>query len=312
MIITKNVLITWIIPIALFTSGLIGNTVGFIMFSKKNLEKCLTRNIYRTLALTNTAYVLYRIMITVSDFQIRLELISNISCQMMNYFDYTLGSLSAWILVYISVEKFISIQFNRIKLVRSNLFQYLVIISVFLFNFIYYTPLIIFHELKLLNDSVLNETIKICNASTLREENIMDIMDLLNSTILPFVLMIIATCLLIFTIIRVKIRFLKINSIERNRNLRKEIKFGITSILMNLNFFVLNIPVCIVYIIDGHHMEDESLVLKITNILFHASFCTNFYIFAIFNSTYRRELLLLFKLKKTRPRTSASISGNSS
>lgn len=284
--------------------GLIGNLTGLVVFSRRSLSKFPTRNIYRSLALFDTIYLVYRIIGEITtDNGISMYLISNAWCKILRYFRYSIGPISCWLLVYISIEKFITIQFPNFKLIKLVKFQNKVIGLIVLFNLIYYIPFFSYSTLIRIGSNESNFANKSqkhvekhqeaynCYFLELYQKKWLYMMDLINSALLPFFLMFIFSVLLIYTIFKSRLRILRLDSPLDRKRLRKDIKFAFTSILLNITFIALNLPVCIANLLtDVSEFSYKALLY-----LFYLSFCINFYVLFSFNSIFRKELCMLFK-----------------
>jgi hypothetical protein len=117
-------------------------------------------------------------------------------------------------------------------------------------------------------------------------------MDLINSTLIPFILMFIFSILLIYTIFKSRLRILRLNSAVDRKKLRKDIKFAFTSILLNVTFCIINLPVCVANLLN----DVSEYYYKLLLYLFFISFCINYYILFTFNSVFRKELFLMFNI----------------
>jgi hypothetical protein len=218
-----------------------------------------------------------------------------------------LAPISAWLLVYLSIQKFISIKVT-IGESKEN-FQKLIIFLILLYNLVYYSPILLLvhlvnqpgnNALDLNSTFYSNDTNQTastkyeCNFSILYQENTYSWMDLLNLTILPFSLMISFSLILLHTIFHSSTRISRINTVQDRNRLKKNIKFGISSILLNLFFVILHLPICIANFFFEFFHNYYDLILSI----YYSSYCINFYILFIFNSIFRKEVLLLFKSGK--------------
>jgi hypothetical protein len=68
-------------------------------------------------------------------------------------------------------------------------------------------------------------------------------MDLVNCVLGPFLLIILFSCLLIRANFKPRNRIHINNSVREHKSLKQDIKFAITSLLMNLFFILLQLPV---------------------------------------------------------------------
>lgn len=290
-----ELLLGYIIPMILIIFGLFGNIFSFIIFSRRSLSKFPTRNIYKTLAIADTIYLLFiSTELTIFyNFEISIRRMSNFSCKLTRYLSFSLGSISAWLLVYISINKFILIRYYNAKLVKQNWFQNLFITLIVAYNLIYYFPIGVLVSLKpMLNESV-NETTYRCEFNS-DEMQIINWMDLISFTLIPFSFMFVFSILIIYTIFRSRLRFLRLQSFHDRNKMKKDIKFAVSSILLNLFFILLNLPICISNILD---LDVKNYINDINFCFFLGNFCVNFYVLAFSNSIFRKQVLITLKLK---------------
>ncbi len=112
-------------------------------------------------------------------------------------------------------------------------------------------------------------------------------MYLIFNGIIPYFLMIFFTLWLCFTIFQSRRRT------EANRNIRKDVKFTITSISLNLAFVLLTLPVSIADFYSEIFVDNGYMFC---NLLFHSSYAINFYFLFAFNSVIRAEVFLIFRV----------------
>ena len=110
-------------------------------------------------------------------------------------------------------------------------------------------------------------------------------MDFVNATIFPFVSMFILSIALIFCLYRSRLR--------ANSGSRRDNRFAISAISLNIMFFVFNFPISIY-----GFMKIKSLILdQIMFTWFFSYFALGFYVQLIVNRDFRIEFLGLFNLK---------------
>lgn len=88
----------------------------------------------------------------------------------------------------------------------------------------------------------------ICYFTSRDNQIIITSLDLINNVLLPSLLMFFFSILLISSIFKSRRRVNLNNSERENDRLRKDIKFSISSLLMNLLFILLNLPIEIIQI----------------------------------------------------------------
>lgn len=279
---------------------MIGNTLGLIILSKKRMAKIGPIKMYIYLFSLDIIYLIKIFIdyISYNVFKVDLTLLSKYACKFMFYLNYSLDVGSPMLLVYISCEKLTSIKYpSKSDLLRKNKFQMMYFMVITIFNLILYLPVFynsdkitfFYHstESNETSDSI-SRNRTLCTFSNADFLQNLSFIDLLNRALIPFVLMIVFTSLLILTIQksrrRIKIRY----SINENRTFKRDLKFSVSSILMNIIYLVLNLPRSLFTIVIAQH-EPE---LLFTIYLFYLSFAVNFYVILVSNSIFRKEFVL--------------------
>ena len=165
----------------------------------------------------------------------------------------------------------------------------MIILVITFFNCLIYTQ--IFFLNKIYFHESLNKSI--CDPLYDMEfYNILNLIDLLNSTVIPYILMILTSIGLVYKIFKSRKR---IKSSLKNKLIKNnDTQFAITSISLNLFSMALNFPFCICVFLE---INSTSLVFLICNNLSYTSFSTQFFINYLSNSFFRIELFKLFRIK---------------
>lgn len=295
-----NSIFVWIVPLFLAIFGIVGNLFGFIIFSRKSLVKFPARNIYRALAIMDTFYLIhvkFQFYLYYNGLSIRL--LSDFSCKIVRYLNYSLAPISAWLLVYLSIYKFITIKFSHLTK-RINRVQSLTILMIIGYNLVIYLPVLIYVEIIEYHDedheqenATLNQSTGNyeCSFSKTNIENIFSVMDLLNLTILPFAFMLTFSILLISTIMKSRLRISRLSSTTDRNKLKRDIKFVFSCVLLNFIFIMLNLPISLANLAFESVQSYYDAILCI----YYTSYCINFYILFLFNSIFRKQVIL-FKI----------------
>jgi hypothetical protein len=119
------------------------------------------------------------------------------------------------------------------------------------------------------------------------------LMDLINSTLVPFCIMFISSLILGTFIFKSRLKMLNL-SLERDRvNLKRNIRFCLTILFLNFFFFVLNLPVALGNVLSI--ISSEPMIYHLFIYIFYFSYSVNFYILAVFNRIFKNELVALFR-----------------
>jgi hypothetical protein len=216
-------------------------------------------------------------------------------CKFYQFCNFALDALGAWCLVYISVEKFINIAFHSKRFIfkrTKNQIIFLILLCfftiIFNINVLFSVDILVFSD----NSSSSSFCFPIDNEQAL----ILAYMDLVKLIILPFSLMIIFSILLILSILKSRKRVNINDSIRERKRLFKDIRFSISLISMNLLFILLNLPLGILSFFTKDYLTFGELYVAFGYIYYLAS-SINFYLIFLTNSLFRKEFLILFKIK---------------
>ena len=212
---------------------------------------------------------------------------------------YSVPPISAYILVAISIDRWLAISKPTILLFRrKRSFQIGVCIGIIVANFAYNGQL--FFSYLALDYLDPNATVPIC---LIPFEKTLQIMDLINSTMIPFVLMIVSTTLTIKSVFdsRKKMSGSTIlNKVNLNNSGRKrDIKFSITSITFNISFLILNFPFVLSSLIPNNILSlYQTLSLySFFSLLTYLNHGTVFFINYSINSMFIEEFDILFNIR---------------
>jgi hypothetical protein len=287
--------------------GILGNILAFVVFSRKKFQNTIFSTYFRALLVVDTIGLLY---LTIEKFlwfeyHINLRDFNVILCRITMPFAYSIPAISAYITVMISFDRWLTIAKPTVLLIRKKRkFQIIVCITIIITTFLYNGQLFF---------SYIVPTKDNWQDCTIINENLLSTMDLINTTILPFTLMLLFTLLTINAVFvsRRRIR----NNILNNRvatannqilssvdfSRKRDIRFVITSILLNIIFLVLNAPHTTFYFVMRNINNKFFLsTFDIRCILFllYLNHASVFFINAAVNTQFKEELSKLYLEKK--------------
>jgi hypothetical protein len=212
-------------------------------------------------------------------------------CKLWMYSDWGLVNTSPMIILYISVERLVNVKFTAKRLIlRKNRNILIFTLIVTFINLIFYIPVCFYYyvDVSIINDTNASLTTTSLSCTISAEDNLkVSWMYLIFNGIVPYFLMIFFTLWLCYTIYQSRRRT------EANRNIRKDVKFTITSISLNLAFIVLTLPESIADFYSEIFVDNGYMFC---NLLFHSSYAINFYFLFAFNSVIRAEVLFFFRI----------------
>lgn len=300
-------IVRFLIIFAIIT-GLIGNILQFRIYSKKSLKKYSFTFYFRITSIVDLFITLHLIKLYLDvQFNYRLYEQSNFLCKFVTYSIYAAGAISAWTLVAMSLDRLVTIVFPRkfLFLFKKN-YQVIILVLIFALNGAYYSFL--FVDLNILNANLTiyenkSTILRYCN---LNEHMKMHWLDLANAAVVPFTLMIMINIIILRYIFKSR---KKINICPNARLSRRDRKFSITSISLNLIFLLLNAPTNIYSIVHEYQKIDVHLhkLLDTTFLLmFYSNYALNFYLQILVNSILRNEIVKMLSPNRTSQSTGNS------
>ena len=212
----KNLIIEYIYPI-LLVIGLFGNMISLITMIRIYQRKKVPKTVAVSLAALACADIFVLVFGCLREwieikFNVEIKTINNLSCKIILYLCYVSSSYSAWIHVFITMERCIAIYKPlSIKIICSNGINRISNMSILSLCLIINCPLLCFAELvdKLVfspeSDLGINLT-KICQVKEDRGfvNGLILFTDSIFYCLLPFILIFLFSCIAIFKLIQTK------------------------------------------------------------------------------------------------------------
>ena len=290
--------------ISLFCAGFgilsfIANILALIVFSRKKFKNTIFSTYFRIESIYSMLTILIKIdYILLINSKYSFQMISNLTCKLYYFVETFIPATSNWILVLISLDRFVSIVLPTKFLFRKQLkFQLVTCLILFSFNVLLASPFIFVYE-------IYNNTLEIKNKTSIfcyMTSPIFDVIDVTLSIIIPFILMI------TFNIVTIRFIFKSrrnTSSTITNNNKMNDIRFAINSVCLSFSFFILIFPNGLYMIVDyflfksSLYKSDESVDISLITfnilLLFSLLHCgSSFYLTLIVNSMFRKEFFNL-------------------
>ena len=276
---------------------IVGSTLGLIILNKKKVHEIGPRDMYRYLLAIEFLNLLIIPTYLADAFQIQMTVFSNYVCKIYFYLCNALGSTAPTLLVYISIERFVSLTcHSKRQFLRNSKIQSIYFLVIIIYNFLYYSPMPIFYEIVSLPLSGINGTNNQSYEICLIKNKLISItvlyMDLANRVVIPFSLMFIFTILLIGKIFQSRNKFSN-KSKYIDKTMHRDIRFTITSILLNLIYLSLNLPASVYWLMPGARLNTP--LLYFLGYLIYFAYSLDFFLIYMTNSLVRAEFFRLCK-----------------
>ena len=243
----------YLMPYLIFFFGLLGNILGLVLLTRDRLYKIGPLNIYRYLFVFDSIYLMNTVKTTLQiGFDIDLSVSSRVFCKVYTYSLNVIVSVTPLLLLYISIERLVTIQYpdSRFEL-RNFEQQFLYFVIVLLFNCIFYSPIFYLFDLKTVQLSKQvssNLTVEYdayqCSVTVLNAENVPFFLIFTNRLCFPFIFLTISSIILIWMYFESKKRVTE--NFSHRENLKVYIQIIINSINKKIYFLLL---VCFLFFV---------------------------------------------------------------
>jgi hypothetical protein len=288
-----------ILPVLMIILAIVGNLLGLIVLKKPNVNKIGPKHMYKYLLIFGLINSYMILIYYLRSFGIYFETMSLLTCRLSVFFGYITGPISLMILVYISIERYISIKYpSKKKILNTILNQHIYMIVLGVFNLLINSWVPFEYDLIDRRNST-NKFIRNYNSDDdfecTRKSDHVIYLAIINTKLIPYSLMITFTILLIISIFKSRNRVISNYTNRQNETFQRDIKFAFTSLMLNIIFILFNLPVMIFSMSTNY-----PILFKISLYLYYFSFSIHFYLLLIFNSIFRNEFLSHFSKCKNK------------
>ena len=195
-------------------------------------------------------------------------------------------------MVAFSLDKLLSMRVNTIAILKKKWFQWSVVVGIVLFSngLFLYVPI-------LLRVRDIAPDIPFCDPNTISFFNVHLFIYIFETTLIPFIVMIITSILTIRLLIKSRNSVANNGQVTHDRKYRDR-KYAISSITFNITFIILKGPLTIFYIMFGYYSLYNPYFYKIIYLLYYLDMSMNFFIHMVTNSLFRQELLVVISFTK--------------
>ena len=294
--------ITVTLPIIILFVGVLGNTIVIAVLMRPKFKKISSRKILCVLSHNDTLSITTILIYHGSAFDF------NFITQSLAFFYYEFAEVAGWAMCLVNIERLISIRYSQLKVFVDNRSFSLILLVLYGWNFgIYFARTLqvtlfdgftgrIVTNFTDLND---NDSI-ICDVYDPQANFIYNMIDLNNSTIVPFLLMIVSSILIIKSIYDTRKRLLINHTIKDMRRFKRDLQFSITILVLDLFYFAFNLPYCL-YSFLGDPLND--FMFTVMDMIFYTQYIFNILAYVILNSEFQKELLVMLHILKAQSKT---------
>lgn len=283
-----------IINLSMKSLGIVGSLLMFTVYYRAGLRKLSVSVYFRYIALLAIGHILFEYFV-ISNWT-NLAFKSNASMKILKYLECLFSPILAWLEVAASLDRYLAIFFQfKFKFREKMVFQHLLVASLVLFNVACFLFVPIYVKIippfSSKHDYEINEKI----------ENAISIIELVNGSAIPFVIMLVLSTWTFVGVLRAHRRMKNSLSSNRNRIFMRDLRFGVTMLVLNV-FFLVSIVFHRMKVFFALNPFDKDwqffsyyVFASIQSYFFNYYFSIYFFIQLAVNNVVRKKLWKLIK-----------------
>lgn len=272
--------------------GLTGNLISILVFSRKAFRNNSISTYFISMAIFES-FTVNELIINIGKtfYHVNLVDLSDTMCKITYYVPALYASVPAWILVVFSVDNLLSMRLRSYCILKKKWFQLSIVAANALIHILLYMYVPLYFK-RIKSNSTGNF---ICSLDNLRLFQDEILVYLLESCLIPFVIMIITSIISIRLLIKVRSILEQLGNVDITRR-KREAKFAISSLAFNFLFIILKMPLLIFYFLYAFYSYNDVYFYEISRSLFFLYTSLSFFIHFASNHQFRREVKILLPL----------------
>ena len=279
---------------------ILGSIFSFVIYSRKAFEKSTIRIYCRALAIFDLFMLVPFLVGFIGALQnISITTENDFWCKFVNFIAVGLSPIPGWILVVFSFDRLIAVSMTkRFEFAKKKWFQYSLIAGLFIFHCGLYSP--VFVLVGILNFTTSDGSYKSTSCDT--TSLVIPIIYLVESSIVPFIIIIITTAWIVRLLIKSRRRTSVAQELgNRRRSITikgKELKFAFNSVALNVLLVVLLSPFLFHYIFPEEDYYLNDVVTTFCFMFAYLNYALHFWVHLVVNSVFRNEVLVILRIRK--------------
>ena len=277
------------LTIAIF--GVILNVFSILVLSRKNFKRHTFAFYIRLINAFDIFTLMTQFRYWLSDmFGIELKNVSIVLCKLADFSVYTTSTAAHYILVLITIDRFVSIAFpKRFALFQKRGFHICLVCLVCAYAFISLLPLAIFSELIVTEqlDNQTNTTVQTKACYLMGDANVFVHWISLVSPSLASLFISVLSVLTILSIYRSR------SKLKRSKSTGKDLKFATTIIAQNITCIILKTPLSLFLLLNSYFnldFEQFGMYFTIFLTIFSTENANSALVNFFFNSIFKNEV----------------------
>jgi hypothetical protein len=201
--------------------------------------------------------------------------------------------MQPWIMVALAVDKLLCMRVNSIAILKKKWFQWSVVATIVLINIALYINMPISMKRREISPGYFK-----CDLTTIKFFFVNVIINLVETSFIPFIVMIITSILTTRKLIDSRNAVMKTTGKVSKERKSRDTKYAITSLSFNVLFIFLKLPSAIFFTLNAFFHYYNMYFARIVTLTFYLNSSLSFLVHLVTNSLFRQELLIFFKSTK--------------
>ena len=291
-----------ILPTIIIFGGIATNLLVVIILSSKTFKiKPLEPARFMNILAVNDALYLLVLMFSIDNSVFNYiipPMVTNIyACKIISFSLLYLNANSSWILVFISLERLLTVKFSNIKYMKSMRFKLGLIGFIYLLNFLLYCPNLILNKIKFSIFDNGSEIKLSCLPTNFEIFYIQMLISAINTIAIPFVIMLFCSILIIYSIYETRKRQATQQAINEQKKLKRDIQLSVTIVTVDIIFLIFNTPQLIeqFLVFGSSYLRDmDPRTLNLLNMFYFLQYGVNFFIYMFVYLRFRKVFCYIF------------------
>nr|KAG5714371.1 hypothetical protein BaRGS_018588 [Batillaria attramentaria] len=290
-------------PIIL-TFGTVGNTMAILVLRRMSSKTSTFTLFFTALAVSDLCLLYVGLVPTWLEFQfgVVVQTYSDTTCKLIPWMYYSLGMLSAWLLVAMTVQRAVCVMWPHRKRLTHARRKALVTVAILVLSCFGMNS-------HLLYGSILKDQSNLHRACGVKQDHrsfydVWSWLELVFFSLLPFLIIIVSNCLLMYKVLQAARdvqETLRVCRTDHNSHTDSLTWMNLTLITVSVAFIVLTLPACVMTILGRHvnpalwsvHEKYHFYFWRmITDMLWFANSALNFYLYILTVSATSMNYLL--------------------
>lgn len=279
--------------------GLIGHVLTLIVLSRKTFRNTSMSVYCRALAVTDCFTLVYLVFtILVVHFNVNLVVNSNAACKFCYYVIMSMSPMSDWLLAAFSFDNMLSVlNVQTLAFLNRPKSRLIIVAVIVVFNACLYVSIPL--SLDIVTFTVNNVTSVKCDLFYLNSGKALLYTYVVESSFLPFVIMIVTTVVIVKCLRDSRHRLHKSLSQRTNARKVRELKYALSAIVFNVLFIIFKTPMSYYYLVTIKDYVTNAFFLVVSIFTYYFNYSSRFLFHLMSNSIFRREFMIMMGYQKS-------------